>query len=81
MNSVSANEARENLDRLLDDAASDHEPVLIRGCAVECGPCRGTRVECDLVERVPGKMGGRPVIRGRASRRKPSSSMKKTAGR
>ena len=31
MNSVNASEAREKLDRLLDDAASDHEPVLIRG--------------------------------------------------
>ena len=31
MTSVNASEAREKLDRLVDDAASDHEPVLILG--------------------------------------------------
>ncbi len=31
MNSVTASDAREKLDRLLDEAASAHEPVLITG--------------------------------------------------
>ncbi len=31
MTSVNASEAREKLDRLLDETASDHEPVLITG--------------------------------------------------
>jgi len=31
MNSVTASDAREKLDRLLDETASAHEPVLITG--------------------------------------------------
>jgi antitoxin YefM len=31
MNSMNANEAREKLCRLIDETASDHEPVLITG--------------------------------------------------
>ncbi len=31
MNSLKASEARENLDKLLDETAAAHEPVLITG--------------------------------------------------
>ena len=31
MNSMNASDARERLDKLLDETASGHEPVLIRG--------------------------------------------------
>jgi prevent-host-death family protein len=31
MNSLSANDAREKLDHLLDEAANAHEPVVITG--------------------------------------------------